>query len=140
MSENVTQPTGEDVQAFLDSVENPGRREDAALVLRMMREVTGLEPVMWGQSLIGFGTYHYRYDSGREGDFFRVGFSPRKAKLVVYIMPYQDDFEPLLARLGPHKLGKSCLYLGRLSRIDLDVLRKVIQLSWELMAQKYPDS
>lgn len=139
MSENKTQPTKIDVDDFVNAVEHPGRREDALVVLEMMRRITGLEPRMWGSTLVGFGQYHYKYESGREGDFFRLGFSPRKAKLVVYIMPYTPAFEPLLAKLGPYKMGKSCLYLGRLNKVDLAVLEQIMVLSLELMAERYPE-
>lgn len=139
MAENKTRATDNHVAAFVNAVAHPGRREDALLVLEMMRRVTGTEPRMWGASLVGFGQYHYVYESGREGDFLRLGFSPRKAKLVVYIMPYTDVFDGLLAKLGPHKMGKSCLYLGRLSKVDLDVLEQIVALSWAEMAARYPE-
>ncbi len=140
MAENKTQPTEIDVDDFVHAVPHAGRREDALLLLEMMRRVTGAEPVMWGATLVGFGRYHYRYESGREGDFFRLGFSPRKAKMVVYIMPYTDAFDGLLAKLGPHKMGKSCLYLGRLSKVDLAVLEEILVLSCALMAERYPEN
>ncbi|MFT5584921.1 MAG: hypothetical protein ACI9VR_002509, partial [Cognaticolwellia sp.] len=133
-----TQANEIDVDDFVDAVEHPGRREDARVVLEMMRRITGLEPRMWGATLVGFGTYHYKYETGREGDLFRLGFSPRKAKMVVYIMPYTDAFEPLLAKLGPYKMGKSCLYLGRLNKVDLDVLEQIMVLSLKEMAERYP--
>lgn len=138
MSQNKTQPNDLDVDDFVNAVEHPGRREDALVVLEMMRRVTGLEPRMWGATLVGFGSYHYVYESGREGDSFRLGFSPRKAKMVVYIMPYTSDFDGLLAKLGPYKMGKSCLYLGRLNKVDLDVLEQIMVLSLKLMAERYP--
>ena len=138
MSENKTLPTEIDVDDFVNAVEHPGRRQDALLVLEMMRRITGLEPRMWGATIVGFGTYHYKYETGRAGEFFRLGFSPRKAKLVVYIMPYTDAFEPLLAKLGPYKMGKSCLYLGRLNKIDLQVLEQIMVLSLQVMAERYP--
>lgn len=140
MAENKTQPTQIDVDDFVHAVANPGRREDALRVLEMMRRITGTEPEMWGATLVGFGRYHYRYESGREGDFFRLGFSPRKAKLVVYIMPYTDAFDALLAKLGPYKMGKSCLYLGRLNKVEMTVLEEILTLSWTLMAERYPET
>ena len=126
MSENKTQPTGVPVEDFIASVDHPGRREDAVRLDRVFREVTGFAPKMWGPSLIGYGRYHYVYDSGREGDFLATGFSPRKANMVLYIMPGYTDFGPILDRLGKHRKGKSCLYLGRLSGVDEDALRELI--------------
>ena len=93
MPDNTTQPVETDVDDFVNAVEHPGRRQDALLILEMMRRVTGTEPCMWGATLVGFGRYHYRYESGREGHSFRLGFSPRQAKMVVYIMPYTDVFD-----------------------------------------------
>ena len=126
MAENKTRPTGESVEEFISSVDHAGRREDAERLDRIFRETTGFEPQMWGPSLIGYGRYHYRYDTGREGDFIATGFSPRKANMVVHILPGYADFGPILDRLGKHKLGKSCLYLGRLSGVDEGALRELI--------------
>jgi len=126
MTENKTQPTGASVRDFLSSVDHPGRREDAMQLLNIFTEVTGFEAVMWGSSIIGFGRYHYTYASGRTGDFLATGFSPRKANMSVYIMPGYADYGSILERLGPHKKGVSCLYLGRVSKVDLDVLRELI--------------
>ena len=131
MAENVTKPTDADVEAFLDAVESDRRREDARRVLAIMREVTGKEPVMWGRSMIGFGTVHYRYATGREGDMFAAGLSPRKAALTVYLAEGFDGRKELLARLGPHTTGRACLYLKRLDAIDLDVLRELIESSYQ---------
>ncbi len=131
MPANKTVPTNADVRAFIDSVDNEQRRRDAYALLEIMRDETGLEPVMWGPSIIGFGSYHYKYDSGHEGDFPLVGFSPRKANLVVYIMAGFDRYEDLLARLGKHKTGRSCLYLSKLEQVDEAVLREMISKSVE---------
>lgn len=137
MSDNKTQPTTTDLEAFLATV--PERRQpEGRAIDRLMREVSGCEPVMWGKSLVGYGQYHYRYESGREGDMFRIGFSPRKAKLVLYIMPGFDGYEALLERLGKHRTGKSCLYLNKLADADEGVLRELVQASWDAMAAKYP--
>ena len=106
---NKTEPTADSVDDFLAAVEHPVRRADAQQLCAMMQRVSGEEPVLWG-SIVGFGTYHYRYESGREGDFMRVGFSPRKANLVLYLMPGVERFPELLQRLGKHKHGQSCLY------------------------------
>ena len=138
MSENTTQPTDVDPRAFIASVEHPTRRADALTLLELMQKITGWQAQMWGSSIIGFGQYHYKYDSGREGDFMRTGFSPRKTNMVVYIMPGYTNFDPILARLGKHKLGKSCLYINKLADVDLDVLEELIRAGLADMEKKYP--
>lgn len=125
-ADNKTQPTEADVTAFLEAVEHPVRRADGLALDELFREVTGWTPRMWGPSMVGYGQYHYVYDSGREGDFLATGFSPRKANLSIYIMPGYQDYSAILDRLGKHKLGKSCLYVTRLAQIDTDVLRELI--------------
>jgi len=134
---NKTQPHDGDVAAYLDGVAHPGRREDAFVLLDLMREVTGERAKLWGYSIVGFGTYHYVYDSGREGDHMLTGFAPRKANMVVYVMPGFDRYADLLSKLGKYKTGRSCLYLGRLSGIDMDVLRRLIAASVDDMRRKY---
>lgn len=131
MPANKTVPTNADVRAFIDSVDHEQRRRDAHALLEIMRDETGLEPVMWGPTIIGFGSYHYKYESGHEGDFPLVGFSPRKANLVVYIMAGFSRYNELLERLGKHKTGKSCLYLNRLEQVNEAVLREMISKSVE---------
>lgn len=126
MAENKTQITPVDPMDFIAAVEHLTRRADAEVLVEMMRRVTGCEPKMWGPTIIGFGRYHYKYDSGREGDFLMTGFSPRKANLVVYTMPGYEDLEEMLARLGKHKIGKSCLYINKLADVDLGVLEEII--------------
>jgi hypothetical protein len=126
MAENTTQPTDVDPAAFIAALEHPTRRTDAKALLDMMRRVTGFEPKMWGPTIVGFGRYHYRYDSGREGDSMITGFSPRKANLVVYVMPGYDDYSAELARLGKHKTGTSCLYINKLADIDTEVLEEIV--------------
>jgi len=121
-----TRPTDADVGAFLESVPDERRRDDAKAVCRLMQEVTGEEPVLWGTSIVGFGSTALRYASGRELDWPVVGFSPRKAATTVYLMDGFEERGDLLARLGPHSVGKSCLYLKRLSDVDLDVLRELV--------------
>jgi len=121
-----TRPTDADVGAFLESVPDGRRRDDAKAVCRLMQEVTGEEPVLWGTSIVGFGSTALRYASGRELDWPVVGFSPRKAATTVYLMDGFEERGDLLARLGPHSVGKSCLYLKRLSDVDLDVLRELV--------------
>lgn len=140
MSKNKTQPTQVSPADFIASVDHPVRRADAQVLLEMMTRITGEEPKMWGPSIIGFGQYHYRYDSGREGDFMRTGFSPRKANMVVYILPGYTDFSAILDRLGKHKLGKSCLYINKLDDVDLDVLEELIRAGLADMAAKYPET
>lgn len=131
MSQNKTQKTGASVEEFLESVASPRRREDGFAVLAMMREITGLEPEMWGPSIIGFGDYHYKYESGREGDFFLTGFSPRKQSLTLYIMSGLEGHEDLLEKLGKHRTGAACLYINKLADVDTEILRKLIRISFE---------
>ena len=131
MAENKTQKTGASVVDFINSVDIKRRREDGFTLLRLMKEVTGEDPEMWGPSIIGFGDYHYRYESGREGDFFLTGFSPRKQSLSLYIMAGFEEYDSLLASLGKHRRGASCLYINKLADVDMDVLRDLIQKSVE---------
>jgi len=126
-----------DVEAFLDSVENERRRDDCRAVMAMMREVTGEEPRLWGSGIIGFGSYHYVYESGREGDWPLTGVSPRKQSLTLYIMPGFDRYESLMARLGKHRTGKSCLYVKTLDDVDGTVLRELVTASVEYMRERY---
>ncbi len=127
MAELKTKPTDQDVEAFLNAIPDPGRREDCFTLLELMKKVTRSEPRMWGPSIVGFGSYHYRYASGREGDWMLTGFSPRKQNLTLYIMTGFDQAGELMARLGTHTTGKSCLYLKRLADVDLPTLKKLIQ-------------
>ena len=135
---NKTIATGESVDAYLDAIQDEGRRADCEALLKMMQRLSGEAPKMWGDSIVGFGEYHYKYDSGREGDFMRVGFSNRKANLTIYIMPGYQDFDEELSRLGKHKKGKSCLYIKRLSDVDVDVLEDMVAKGLRLMDEKYP--
>jgi len=137
MAENKTKPTDVSVEDFIGAVENKRRREDAQELVALMREISGEEATMWGPSIIGFGTYHYKYDSGREGDFMEVGFSPRKANLVCYIMLGFSGYQELMDRLGKYKTGKSCLYINKLDDIDREVLRELITLSLKDLRAKY---
>jgi len=129
-SENKTQPTDADVEAYLASVAHPVRRRDARRLVEMLSRVTGERPRLWGPSIVGFGSYHYRYASGREGDTAAAGFSPRKAATTVYLMDGVDAHTDLLARLGPHTVGKGCLYLKDLDAVDLAVLEEVVRRSY----------
>ena len=126
------------VDDFIAQLEDPGRRADSATLITLMQDVSGEPAVLWG-NMVGFGRYHYRYDSGHEGEAFLVGFAPRKAEFSIYLMgdggPRRDD---LLARLGKHRMGKACLYVKRLSDIDLGVLRELAALSVSTLRQKYP--
>ena len=127
------QPTGTDVEAFLQAVPNEQRRADARELCALLSEITGERPMLWASGIVGFGTYHYRYDSGREGDAPVAGFAPRSAHLVIYLIGgFADRDERLLERLGPHKTGKSCLYVKRLADIDLDVLRTLVTRSMKV--------
>ncbi|WP_372592827.1 DUF1801 domain-containing protein [Actinotalea sp.] len=132
---NKTVPTGDDVVAFLEAVADPRRREEAFVLLDLMRRVTGEEPVMWGPSIVGFGTYHYRYPTGREGDVAAAGFSPRKAAHTIYLMDGVDRHAEALDRLGPHTVGKGCLYLKRLDGLDLDALEDIVRSSYLALTQ-----
>ncbi|MGZ8337777.1 MAG: DUF1801 domain-containing protein [Allosphingosinicella sp.] len=139
MTELKTRPTVVSVDDFLDAVEDPQRREDAKKLRAMMERITGEPAKMWGPSIVGFGTYHYRYDSGHEGDMARIGFSPRARELVLYIVPDFRLSEELMSRLGKHKAGKSCLYIKRLSDIDESVLEELAVSSLDFMREKYPE-
>ena len=129
MAELKTKRNDGDVEAFLNSVEDEKRREDSFVVLDLMRRVTGLEPEMWGGSIVGFGSYHYVYESGREGDWFQAGFSPRKQALTLYMMAGTGKHQDLYARLGKYSTGKSCLYIKKIEDIDLDVLEELVAAS-----------
>jgi len=128
---NTTVPTGHSPTEFVAAVEPARRRTEAELLLALMAEVTGAEPAMWGPTMIGFGTYSYRYASGREGEFLRVGFSPRKGALSLYGLKDHDSSAPLLAALGPHTDGVGCLYVKHLDAIDLAVLRELVRIGYE---------
>lgn len=126
MAENKTKPNVRSVQEFLNGINNPVMRSDCLRLTEMMEQITGAEPVMWGDSIVGFGSYHYIYASGREGDWFLTGFSPRKQNLTIYIKGYLENYQHLLKDLGKHKHGKGCLYIKYLEDIDLKTLRKLI--------------
>ncbi len=137
MAELKTKPNNLSVNEFLNSVEDEKKRADSFRILRIMQEITKDTPKMWGPSIIGFGNYHYKYESGREGDFFITGFSPRKQNLTIYIMPGFERYEELMADLGKYKTGKSCLYIRKLEDIDTDILKKLIAESVAYMIKKY---
>ena len=135
---NKTVPTEADVTAFIAAVDHPVRRADAHTLDALFRDVTGWTPRLWGASLIGYGSYHYVYASGREGDALATGFSPRKANLSIYVMPGYQDYGAILARLGKHKTGKACLYVNTLADIDLAVLEELIRAGLADLAARYP--
>jgi hypothetical protein len=137
-TEQKTKPTSLSAAEFIASVEHPQRRADAEAACALLSEVTGEPPVMWGPSMVGFGAYHYRYDSGREGDWMLVGFSPRKANLVFYLFGCDEGRDDLLARLGKHKAGKGCVYVNRLLDVDTDVLKEMAMSSVEQLRARYP--
>ncbi len=137
MAENKTKKTGASVTEFLNSIDNPQMRSDAKKVASMMRRATGKRAKMWGSSIVGYGTYHYKYDSGREGDFMVTGYSPRKQALTVYIMPGFGKFGPLMKKLGKYKTGKSCLYIRRLADVDEKVLNRLIVDAVKYMRKNY---
>jgi hypothetical protein len=126
MAENKTKPTSASVDDFIAAIENPRRRADALVSLAIYEDVTGLQPVMWGPSIIGFGSIHYVYETGREGDMPAAGFSPRKANMTFYVGDDFEGAEALYSRLGKHKKSVACLYVNKLDDVDLDVLREII--------------
>jgi hypothetical protein len=138
MAELKTQATDASVTKFLNGVKDKKRRQDCETILKMMRKATRAEPKMWGSSIVGFGDCHYVYASGREGDWFLTGFSPRKQNLVLYSIIYFERFEALLKQLGRYKLGKGCLYIKRLEDVHLPTLRKLITQSVSLGRKTYP--
>ena len=138
MTANKTQATSLSVDAYLDAIPDPARRQDCATLVTLMQRLTGEPPVMWGETMVGFGRYHYRYDSGREGDAFLAGFAARKADLVVYVVAGVDVLPGALERLGKCKTGKVCLYLKRLSDVDPLVLAEMLSASIQAMRERHP--
>jgi hypothetical protein len=141
MAEAKTKPTQVSVDDYIAAVEPAGKREDAAVLDALFRKVTGMVPQMWGPTIVGYGQYHYRYDSGHEGDMCRAGFSPRKAKHSLYLLGCggtDEAMEALLCRLGKHSRGVGCLYVNKLAEIDLAVLEEMIALSWQNSFENYP--
>jgi hypothetical protein len=126
MPDNKTKPTKSSVAAFIDAITDPAKRADAKALVRLMQNAAGEKPKMWGSSIVGFGSYHYRYDSGREGDMPLIGFSPRKAATVLYNMICSSDSKALLAKLGKHTTGKGCLYIKKLADVDQQVLEAMV--------------
>ena len=131
MAENKTKPTTKSVPEFLDQIQDPERKADCLTIADLMEGLSGSRPKMWGGSIVGFGDYHYKYASGREGDWFLVGFSPRKQNLTIYVMGYLEFYADLLEGLGKYKHGKGCLYINKLEDIDMRVLEKLLSTSIE---------
>jgi hypothetical protein len=132
-----TKPTKVDVEKFLINIKDEKKREDAFKILKMMKQITKEEPKMWGPSIVGFGSYLYKYESGREGEMCITGFSPRKQSLTIYIMPGFERYEKLMKKLGKYRTGKSCLYINKLEDVDLKVLKELISESVKYMKKKY---
>ncbi|MFJ5714489.1 DUF1801 domain-containing protein [Neobacillus sp. NPDC093127] len=135
-----TKETDKSVVEFIESVENPKKREDAYKLIDIFSETTGFEAKMWGPSIIGFGSYHYKYDSGHEGDAPLVGFSPRKAKISLYFAPGDPKREDLLKEFGKHTTGKGCVYINKVADIDIAVLQSIITQSVQFLQAAYPNS
>src|SRR5215471_14894830 len=138
MAENKTKPTKLSVAAFVDGLTDPTKRADAKALVKLMQSAAGEEPKMWGPSIIGFGSYHYKYESGREGDIPVVAFSPRKAATVLYGMTGFSEAAALLAKLGKHTTGKGCLYIQKLADVDQQVLEALVVRSLEARRARHP--
>ncbi len=136
---NKTVANDASVEDYLSGISPEQKQQDCREICKMMERLTGHPPVMWGPSIVGFGEYHYKYASGREGDALRTGFAARAQNISIYIMPGYQDFDDELSRLGKHKIGKSCLYLKRLSDVDTDVLEEMVAKGLKLLAEKYPE-
>ena len=135
MAEAKTKPTNASVEKFLNQIPDEVRREDCFKIAKMMEEITGCKPKMWGPSIVGFDTYHYKYASGHEGDWPIAAFSPRKQDLTIYVMPGFRKYKELMQQLGKHRTGKSCLYIKRLSDVHVPTLKKIIRQSVKEMKQ-----
>lgn len=140
MAEQKTKPTDVSVNDFIDKVDSEQVRDDCRTLVKMMKKVTGSPPKMWGPSIIGFGQYHYKYESGHEGDSCLAGFSPRKGNLTVYVMGDFANKESLLKKLGKYKMSKACIYIKKLADVDMDVLEKIVKGSVGYTKKKYPAS
>jgi hypothetical protein len=138
MAELKTKVTDESVERYLASVDNQRRRDESRVIDALMRRVTGLQPRMWGDSMVGYGSYHYTYATGREGDWLATGFAPRKQAMTIYVMLGFENYADLMDRLGKYKTGKSCLYVRKLEDIDLGVLEELIDRSFRDLRKKYP--
>ncbi len=139
MAELKTKVTGESVDDYLAVIESDRRRDESRLIDAVARRITGHKPRMWGASIVGYGSYHYKYASGREGDWLATGFSPRKQALTKYVMLGFGNHDDLMAQLGKYKTGKSCLYINKLEDVDLGVLERLIERSFKDLRNRYPD-
>ncbi|WP_276374563.1 DUF1801 domain-containing protein [Chryseolinea sp. H1M3-3] len=137
MAEQKTKPTEVSVESFLETIPDENRRDDCFALVKMMKKITGAKPKMWGTSIVGFGIYHYKYDSGHEGFSCLTGFSPRKQNISLYVMPGSSTQQELLQELGKHKAGKGCLYIKRLADVNSDVLERLIKMSVDNLKEKY---
>ncbi len=137
MAKNKTIPNEQSVEQFLNAIADEQKRKDSFIVLELMKQVTGMEPKMWGSSIVGFGSYHYKYESGREGDSILAGFSPRKQNLTLYNMGSFEQYDDLLKQLGKHTVGGGCLYIKRLDDIDLSTLKLLIEESVKYVKHKH---
>ena len=138
MAENKTQVTPVDPRDFIDALEHPTRKADALVLLDLYARITGFKARMWGPTIIGFGRYEYKYESGRTGASLAAGFSPRKTSLSLYIMPGYQDYDDILARLGKYKIGKACLYINKLADVDMDVLEELIRIGLKDLDKIWP--
>ena len=138
MAELKTKQTDQSVEDFLDCIPDDKKREASYTILKLMKNATGKEPKMWGDSIIGFGSYHYCYESGREGDWFLTGFSPRKQNLTLYIMAGFTQYDALLQKLGKFSTGKACLYIKKIEDIDMPTLEELVRQSADLIARTNP--
>jgi len=137
MASNKTAENEASVLNFINAVEKEQKRNDVHQICKWFEEITKSKPKMWGSSIIGFGKYHYKYKSGREGEFMRIGFSPRKANISFYIMDDHSKYKELFEKLGKHKSSKACLYVNKLADVDEKILKKIIKKSWDCMIEKY---
>jgi hypothetical protein len=136
-AKNKTVPTSFSAEAYVSRIEDEQQRKDCELIMHMMREISKEEPVLWGTSIVGFGQYHYRYASGREGDFMKIGFSPRKQNISLYLTAGFDKYDKLLKELGKYSTGKSCLYIKKLEDVDFGVLKEITQQTYDHMTEQY---
>lgn len=140
MAELKTKATNASVKAFLDAIPDEQKRKDCQAIVKIMESATNSKPEMWGASIVGFGRYHYKYESGREGDWMLIGFSPRKQNITLYIMAGFDDYDTLMARLGQYSCGKSCVYIKRLSDLHVPTLQTLVKQSVKHLRKKYPSA
>lgn len=137
MAELKTKPSKNSITQFINQIENKTRKADSKVILKMMQDITKTKATLWGPAIVGFGSYHYKYASGCEGDWMKTGFSPRKSYISVYLLDGFDKYQGLLEKLGKHKRGKSCLNINKLADVDIDILEKLIRKSYQHMTAKY---